>query len=94
MWRIRIWFQYTLPRLLRQFFGWVGRGFKPKPPVTFPNIRCLAEYLQHWPNDDNVKRAEQSLSHRVYEDHGFWLKFVMEPKESSKREFRRFRAVL
>ena len=72
---------------IRDFFGWVARGFKPVPSVVFPNIRCFAEHLDHWPDDDDVKRGEKILSHRVYKDTscGAWLTFVYSPEPEQEK---------
>jgi hypothetical protein len=97
MWRIRLWLKYTLPRLFRQFFGWIGRGFKPEPQLVFNNVREFCEHLETWPEGEiDLKRVEERTSHRVYKYTacGAWLKFVCEADEDIERVRKTFRAIL
>ena len=100
MWRIRIWLRYTLPRLLRQFFGWVGRGFKPVPPYVFHDIREFITHGFDWPDKDPAtseewKRLERWASNQLYKatSCGAWLVFVSTPPEPDY-EVRQFEAHL
>lgn len=77
---MRLWFKYTLPRLLRQFFGWVGRGFKPVPPKKYNNVKEFCEDLCGWPDTGDLVQAEKDASRRVRKDTacGAWLQFIQE----------------
>ena len=95
-WRVKWWFRYDLPNGVADFCGWLWRGCKPKPSPVMGNIRVFAEMMDHWPDDDDVARAEKILSRDVYKSTscGAWLAFIKTPAREKTIEARRYVAMI